>query len=221
MYQHGKRTKRKSGPRVFLQMAFILGLSFVVGAVLLKNDMASNNQEKTTVPILTEVAGAKDDTIEINEPLFTIRLPKDWVQSNRVQANKANYYEWKSTKQGGDDRLLRLHVDVMPESYKVARLLPVSSSSGGKLSVGNISGNCTDYAKDYSAGSNATILAKWENVVFNCDPISANQTIGTGTVDNGIAISVNNHSYFFYYQDHNVRIDDKMFVDIVKSFSAK
>ena len=53
------------------------------------------------------------------------------------------------------------------------------------------------------------------------DPISANQTIGTGTVQSGIAAKIGQHKYFFYYEDHNIRPDDKILQDALRSFVAR
>jgi len=224
MYQHGKKTRRKSNPKVFLHAAFVLGLALIVVALILHKDIVTNEGEHTTVPILTEVSETKGEVIDINEPLFSFQLPKDWIKSNRVQNTAGNYYEWKSTKQGGDDRRLQLHIDIMPASYKLVRLMPINPN-GNKLSVGNLSGNCIDFAKD--AGSqqrsqgNAPVEAKWEGVPFLCDPINANQTIGTGNPETGIATKVGSHNYFFYFEDHNIRPDDNILPAILKSFTAK
>ncbi|MCA9347961.1 hypothetical protein KC867_00965 [Candidatus Saccharibacteria bacterium] len=230
MYQHGKRARRKVGPKVFLQFAFILGLSFVIVALILKNDLSTGKKEKTNVPILSEVKANQDATISIHEPLFSLDLPQDWIQSNRVQNHVSNYYEWQSTKQGGDDRSLQLHIDTMPASHKLVRMLPLTVS-GNKFMVGNVSNDCVNYAKDIGtrldseANGNHPVEAKWENVTFMCDPITSNQTVGTGLVGGGIAadiVGVDNvsHSFFFYYEDRNVRMDDSILVNIVKSFEA-
>lgn len=228
MYQHGKKTKRKTGAKTFLQAAFVLGLSLVVVAIVLRNDLAHDQKEKTTVPIVTEISEGKDTTVDINEPLFTMKLPKDWTQSKKAQSNVTNFYEWHSSKQGGDDRMLQLHIDTMPPSYKIVRLLPVTVNNN-KLSTGNISGNCIEFSRDAGteqrAQGNSPSLAKWENVTFMCDPINNNQTIGTGTVGDTIGTilrgSSGEHRFFFYYEDHNIRPDDQILLNAVKSFMVK
>lgn len=228
MYQHGKRTKQKTGGKTFLQASFVIGLLFVIVALVLKSDLANNQKEKTAVPIITEVSGAKTDVADISEPLFSMKLPRDWSQSNRVQSNSANFYEWRSNKQGGNDRMLQLHIDTMPPSYKIVRMLPLTPH-GNRLNVGNISGNCIEFARDAGieqrTQGNAPSLAKWENVTFMCDPINNNQTIGTGAVGDtiGTVLKGNSgeHKFFFYYEDHNIRPDDQIFINAVKSFEAK
>lgn len=207
---------------MFLYAAVVFGVSLIGAAFILQRDLASNTKEKSPVPIVTEVSVEKEDVIQINEPLFTMALPVDWKQSNRVQASYANYYEWRSTKQGANDRTLRLHIDIMPSSYKLTRMLPLMID-GSKFLTGNVSGNCLNFATDTgeNRSSNAPVEAKWENVTFVCDPISANQTIGTGTAENGIAAKVGRHTYFFYYEDHNIRPDDQILISAVRSFVAR
>lgn len=222
MYQHGKRPKTKRNPKIFLQSAVFLGICLVAAALILHNDLTTDSKERTTVPIVTQIEEEKDDTIEVNEPLFSLELPSDWKQTNRVQEQYANFYEWRSTKTGVDNRMLRLHIDIMPASYKVVRMQPLSPS-GNKFIVGNLSGNCANFAKDISQQTSGAmpVEAKWEGITFICDPISNNQTIGTGTVEGGIAAELGSHRYFFYYEDLNIRPDDRLFQDILSSFRAK
>lgn len=196
----------------------------MVAALILQNDLTTSTDEKTTVPIVTQIEEEKDNTVSIDEPLFTLELPEDWKQTNRVQERYANYYEWRATKQGADNRTIRLHIDILPPTYKVVRMQPLTPSEN-KFLVGELSGNCINFASDAGTGQrasgNAPVEAKWENITFMCDPISNNQTIGTGTEASGIAAKLGGHNYFFYYEDHNIRPDDRIFQDALRSFRIK
>ena len=221
MYQHGKRTTRPKDKKVFLKTAFVLGIALIVVAIILRRDLSTSTKEKTTVPIVTEVGEVKGDVIKINEPLFVMELPADWSQTDRKNESYANYYEWHSSKKGGNDRRLLLHIDIMPTSYKITRLLPLIVSVN-KFNQGNISGHCVNFATAaVNNGSNAPVEAKWEGVTFVCDPIEANQTVGTGLAADGIGAKLGTHRFFFYYEDHNIRPDDKILQDAVRSFQAK
>lgn len=222
MYQLGKKTSRPKDRRVFLKTAFVFGVALIAAAWILHKDLTSTTDERTTVPIITEVAGAKDEVILINEPAFVMELPADWKQTNRVTENYANFYEWRSTKKGANDRRLQLHIDIMPKSYKLVRMQPLTAS-GNKFILGNISGNCMDFATKTGEerSSNAPVEAKWEGVRFICDPINANQTIGTGTVEGGITAKLGGHTFYFYFEDHNIRPDDKILQNALSSFRAK
>lgn len=222
MYQHGRKSKRKSGGKVFLQSITVLGLALVIGAYFLHKDLASSTSEKSTVPILTEVKDENADATEIREAEFSMKVPNGWTKTKRVQSNGANYYEY-TTSEKGQDRKLLVHVGTMPEVYKITRLQPIYAN-GNKLRLGNLSSNCADFAGSASSGSNEPLSAKWENITFICDPIVNNQTIGTGTSDSGIATQVQGNSgsrkFFFYYEDHNIRPDDKILTDILRTFEA-
>lgn len=224
MYQHGKRTKQPRGAAVFLATLGIIGVVVLVAWYIVHKDIAGSSGPKTQVPIITEIGEDKKDVIQINEPLFTFELPADWKQTNRVQSQAANFYEWRSTKAGADDRRLLLHIDTMPQSYKIVRMQPITPN-GGKFILGNLSDECINFAKDAGneqrAQGNAPVEAKWENVSFMCDPINANQTIGTGTVEGGIAAKLGSHNYFFYFEDHNIHPDSKILSDALKSFVAR
>lgn len=200
-------------------MALILGAAIVVGAFILHKDISTGSDERTTVPILTEVAESDKDVVKVNEPQFYLELPSDWVKSKRVQTNSANFYEWKSTKKGADDRRLLLHIDTMPASYKINKLLPLTPN-GYSVIQGNLSSECSNFSTAKSSGTN-TVEARWEDVTFVCDPIVNNQTIGTGTAGTGIGTKIGSHTYFFYYEDHNIRPDSAILTDAVKSFKAK
>src|SRR5690606_5693027 len=119
---------------------------------------------------------------------------------------------------------LLLHIDVMPASYKITRIQPLVVSGNG-FNLGNLSGHCISFAKDADAvrqsQGNAPVEAKWEDVLFMCDPIEANQTIGTGTAEGGIAAKIGKHKFFFYYEDHNIRPDDRILQNALRSFRAR
>lgn len=222
MYQHGRRTRKAKDKRVFLKTAFVFGVALIGAAWILHNDITNSTDERTTVPIITDVAGAKDETIKVNEPLFYLELPSDWKLARRVNKSYANFYEWESTKKAGNDRRLQLHIDIMPKSYKLVKMQPLIIGDG-KFIPGTTSGNCIDFVPESvsSRSGNKPIEAKWEGIKFICDPTSANQTIGTGTVEGGIAAKLGGHSYHFYYQDHNIRPDDSILREIISSFRAK
>lgn len=217
MYQHGKKSRRKSNPKVFLNAVALLGVSLIGVAWILHKDLATGTEKKTTVPIVTEVGEVKADVISINEPLFSLELPSDWKQTKRVQSRVANLYEWHATKPGSDGRRLVLHIDILPRSYKITQLQPLTPK-GDSFRLGTLSGNCRNFAQTVT--DTAPVEAKWENITFVCDPIVANQTIGTGSEEGGIGTRLGGHDYFFYYEDHNIRFDTKIFTDILKSFRA-
>ncbi len=220
LYQHGRKTKRQKSANTFLATLIIAGVVVLVAWWIVHKDIGSGSEAKTTVPIVTEVGAEKEAMLDINEPFFSFQLPADWKLLERKTGNGINAYIYKSTKKGGDDRMLYVHVDVMPRSYKITRLQPITPN-GNKFTLGNLSDNCINFAGEVNRTSNAPFPAKWENISFICDPITTNQTIGTGTEGTGIETRMGRHAYFFYWEDHNIRPDDKILRDALSSFRAK
>lgn len=224
MYQHGKKTKAPRNMAVFLATVGMVGVVILVAWWMIHNDVGSGANPKTTVPIVTEIGEDKGAKFKVDETLFTFELPEDWKFVEHMQGNSINAYVYMSTKKGGDDRKLTVHVDTMPSVYKIVKLQPLRPN-GSKFSLGNLSAECVNFAGSADRQGNDEFQAKWENVTFICDPITANQTIGTGTVEGGIAASLSGskgtHRYFFYFEDHNVRPEDKIFRDALQSFQAR
>lgn len=220
MYQHGRRTKAPKSANTLIATLIIMGLVVLGAWWIVHKDIGSNTGPKSTVPIITEVGEDKGSKLQISENFFSMELPADWKLLERRNESYINSYVYASTKKGADDRRLEVHVDIMPQSYKYVKLQPLAAN-GSKLILGNLSNDCVNFASGANRGSTAPLPAKWENITFTCDPISANQTIGTGSEAGGIKTTLGRHSFFFYYIDHNIRPDDKIFTDALRSFVAK
>jgi len=222
MYQHGRKTRRPRNAAIFFGTVVLAGLIIVISWLIVRKDIASTTAPKTTVPILSNIGEGEKQNI--NETLFSLDLPTDWKLQERRIEDYANYYSWVSTKKGADDRRLFLHINIMPPDYKLVRMLSVTPDAN-KLLLGNVSDECINFSggagRSVAAQGTATFEAKWENVSFVCDPIVANQTIGTGSVDGGIASQIGRNKFFFYYEDRNVRPDSNIMRQIVQSFRAK
>ncbi|MDQ3123883.1 MAG: hypothetical protein M3Q14_04335 [bacterium] len=226
LYQHGKRTRQTRNTKVFLGVFAIVGAALVTAALIVSKDIGNSTAPKTNVPIVTEVGENEEDKLQINEKLFSFKLPSDWKLLEK-RNDQNHFYVWTATKKGASDRKLTIYVDTMPGEPKIVRLQPITPENK-KLFLGNISGDCVGFAGNTSVNrqpkDTTPFNAKWENVSFLCDPIVNNQTVGTGTVSGGIATpltgSQGKHTYFFFYQDHNIRPDDKILIDALKSFQV-
>lgn len=226
MYQHGKRTKAPRNASVFLAALIIIGAVVLVAWYIVHKDVGNSTGPKTDVPIVTEVGvGDGGDKLRVDESLFSFELPADWkLLERKSDSDNINAYIYTATKKGADDRKLTIHVDIMPRSYKLVKMWPISPN-GSKFSLGNLSGDCLNFAGGAGARQqtqgNAPVPAKWENVSFVCDPIKNNQTIGTGTPDASIGTKLGQHTYFFYFEDHNIYPDDNILRGVLTSFQAK
>jgi hypothetical protein len=225
MYQHGKRTKQARSKAAFMATTIILSVVVLVGLYIVQKDIGNSTAPKTNVPIVTEVGFESDKNLQqISEPLFTMELPPDWKLVEKRSDQSANFYLWASTKKGADDRRLTLHIDLMPKSYKLVRLQPLIPN-GTSFMLGNLSDDCIGFAGGVNASDTTPIDAKWENVSFVCDPIKNNQTIGTGTQGGSIGTKLTGtnreHTFFFFYEDHNVNPDSTILRSAITSFRAK
>lgn len=227
MYQHGKRTRPPHNLSVFFATVVFVGVLLLIGWYLVHEDVGNATDPITNVPILTEVGeGAEDGVIKVDEFLFYFELPSDWkLQERKEDRPNINAWIWVATKKGIDDRRLTLHVDIIPKEYKLVKMQPLIPNSTTFL-LGNVSDNCINFAN--AAGhnsSNTPVPAKWDNVNFVCDPIVNNQTIGTGTPGGSIGTPLNGtrgrHTYYFFYEDHNVYPDDNILRAALQSFKAK
>jgi hypothetical protein len=207
---------------VFFATITTLGVIMLVGWYIVQNDVGNTTGPKTNVPIVTEVGFGEDGaTIEVNEPLFSFKLPVDWkLQERKSDPPNINAYTWVATNDGQDDRKLTLHVDIMPQSYKLVKMWPIMPNNNA-LSLGNLSDDCINFAGTNHSQSTAPVPAKWENVSFTCDPIKNNQTIGTGTPGSSIGTEIGNHTFFFFYEDYNIYPDDGILRGVLQSFQTK
>ncbi len=225
MYQHGKRVRQPRTAGVFLATIVVIGVVVLLAWFIIHKDISTSTAPKSNVPIITDLQTSNDATITINEDLFTMKLPKDWRLVEHKQSPEVNAYIWVATKKGQDDRRLTLHVDIMPPLHKVVKLQPLIPD-GDQVLLGNLSDDCINFAGGANAGQrkqgNEPFEAKWENVIFNCDPIINNQTIGTGTADNGIATILSGtkgkHAFFFFYEDYNIHPDSSILRRALDSF---
>jgi hypothetical protein len=223
MYQHGKRTKSPHSMSVFLATVVFVGILILIGWYIVHKDIGNTTAPKTNVPIVTEVGtGTGDEKLIVEETLFKMELPTNWkLQEKKTDIPNINAYIWVSTSKGADDRRLTLHIDIMPTSYKLVKMQPLTAN-GATFLVGNVSDDCINFANTAGqVSSTAPVPARWENVNFICDPIKNNQTIGTGTPGASIGTKLGSHTYYFYYEDYNIYPDNNILREVLQSFIAK
>jgi hypothetical protein len=170
----------------------------------------------------------QDDTsiTTFNEGIYSINLPSDWVYKGRDTGAIYNPYIFENTSGTTGSRVLDVYVDRLPTSLGVDLLLPVSASAN-HITIGTLSGKCTDFtSSDKSTNANGT-LARWSGINFICDT-SNSKTDVVGTSSSGAINSITltsptegYHSFFFTYTDTNSQPDYSIFTDAVASFTLK
>lgn len=226
MYRHNIRVRRHR--RVFTALYICLGVIavslLILGGLLLFGGKGKNDTEATAPS--AQVAVPVVPKITIKEAWFSFELPSDWKQEAH-ETRPYNYWIWKSTAKGIDDKTLTLYVDGPPPSFAINQLLPLSRANSGFV-LGNISANCNDFTVNVQAGLKAhqTMPSRWENIDFICDvPNFVNQAIGTGSTDGLNKITMTGptsgkHDYFFIYVDHNIHPESRYFTDAMNSFQV-
>lgn len=231
MYRIGKR-------RRFRKSTTFLGVLIVVGSIsfglwgLLMRDVKGVVVSSDDRLITTRVAGATTDEVVIDEPLFKLNLPGDWVLQKKDDRPVKAYY-FKSAKGGLGDggRTLVLYIDGQAGVYSMNRVVPVSAQ-GNKLSLGQISDNCAQFTGPGASSAQAAqslpdTVARWQNISFLCDLSHVNRNAtGISSAEGMNYVSVigpsgATHRYFMLYTDHNDQPDYTIFNGILTSFEAK
>jgi hypothetical protein len=228
-YKFGHRPARRRRTRFLISLGITLLIVGVVTSIVWLD--IRSNQAEPVQGASHEVAQLLDEdnnVKKIDEPTFTMELPSDWKQTERVQNARENSVTWQATKAHEDNRYLTVYVDIIPKTKAVTRML-VLSAQGNGLVVGEASSNCSTFTKhgDGSGRQDQDEPAKWQGLNFICDlGRSIDNEIGTGSTDgiNTIAVTgptKGKHNYFFVYTDHNIQPNTTIFYDALKSFKAK
>lgn len=229
-YNHHSVTHRRAFLIVVGITAVILGaVGFIIYRDISKNGNASVESEGR---IVGQVVG--DNTVaglKVDNELFSLELPEDWVELKTTDTKLEKSYSWQSTKENQSSRWIKLYVDRIPADIAVNRLLPVSVK-GSALSIGAVSDNCATFTEGgtldaHEASKLKPSPAQWQEVRFICDL--------PGVIDNKVGVSapgeVNSivmtgasggeHRYFFVYTDHTIQPNYTILKDAVESFRVR
>jgi hypothetical protein len=230
MYRIGHRARYRNGLTIVAGCIIIVSIGFGIWGLLTRDVrgvvITGDNQA-----ITTQVAGDSTDDITIDEPLFTMKLPKDWVLNKKDQTPNLVYY-FKATKKYADSRNLNIFIDdSSADLFAVNRMVPVTGLDN-KLSVGQVSDNCAQFTgtgtpSAQAAQSQKDTVARWQGVSFLCDLSHVNRNavgISSGEGINQVTLtgaSGQKHRYFLVYTDHSDQPDYSIFNDALASFEAK
>ncbi|PID32314.1 hypothetical protein CR970_00920 [Candidatus Saccharibacteria bacterium] len=171
------------------------------------------------------VGAERNDKVKIDEPSFTMYLPGDWEEVNRVQ--REGLITWRSTIEGQDARSLTIFVDNIPEKMPVNRIMPVTVNETS-LVPGDVSDNCTTFTgegEDADASTQTTAHGRWSGVDFICHMKGIDNQVGVGAPGaiNQVVMrgSDGEHRYFFLYIERNIQPNYVILSDILRSFRVK
>ena len=236
MYVLGKLLKRRLS-YVALMMVGLLtigSLGVLYWYILHKSSQEGNITN--TQPLNTTVAdNSGKNSLEVNEPLFSMVLPGSWKLAGTNVDGAYRSIQWQYIGGNSAGRWMRVYVDTIPASFGVNYLLPVSAESNG-LKLGTQSDSCVSFTKGATPDTTVdkstpikmeTLPSRWELVDFVCQNSRvSHRMVGTGSTQGITTVFVTGpihgrHAYFFVYNDDNYRPDFSIFKKVLTSFRAK
>lgn len=209
--------------RSFLAWCLFAVIIILIGIILWKlilKDSKTTVVNNDSTPVITQVE-ASDLSQKIDEPLFSLMLPRDWEQYQKTSKPHAHYF--RSTKENEDDRTLVLYINSNTDHITLNKLIPVTAQND-RLTVGAMSEDCANFVE--SGGVNRPSedrVVEWQSIKFVCDLSHINRN-AMGVSARGEAmnsVTVGNNKFFFLFTDHNHRPDALMPIKILESFRAK
>lgn len=229
-YHYRKKRKFKTKWRwaLLFFVILVIGVAGAIGYDVYRGQSKAQTGEAKLSQLSYD---SKGPWLKISEPTFTMQLPGDWREVNRIDSEYERGITWQSTKPKEDNRYLTLYIDKISKTKAVNKLLPIEAV-GNKIRHGQISENCASYTQGGSFNAADALKAKempakWEEVTFMCDlPKVFDNVVGTSSKEGINTLTVEGkttgkHSYFFVYTDHNVQPNYDILTDVIESFEAK
>ncbi|HVU60012.1 MAG TPA: hypothetical protein VHC98_04205 [Candidatus Saccharimonadales bacterium] len=222
MYQMGHRRARHSW---LLGAAAVLGLGVLAGGYLwLHTVLQAHTALHQSKPVTRTVAAATIPLQHLTEPAFTIDLPDGWHAADNPHT-PYTMYSWQGS---GNDatRRVDIYLDNLPTGLAVNRLLPVEADGDHLSIIGDVSDNCVNFTQKAVQGQ-ASVVAKWEGVTFNCDTGNYERdVVGIGSAEGGSGISLTGattgtHHLLITYTDNSANPDYTIFTAIVQRFRLR
>lgn len=225
MYQLGKQTKNRSmKPYVWLGVG---GVVLVVAALIVAGRMVGSHTTIVQSPGVTHVVSGDLPSNHYNEGVFALDMPTNWRFTGSTH-ELYNIYSWQSTEPGGANRQLDVYVDNSPQKLAVNRFLGLAPASNGLNILGQVSGNCSSFARPLTPGKGqSSVMASWQGVKFLCDVANSERNVvGAGSSGqlNGVSLvgkTTGRHSFFFTFTDRTASPSYADFYKALQSFEVK
>jgi hypothetical protein len=196
----------------------------VIAIVIIRG---TTTQQKTVVGPVTnggKIVAIGYPTQVVDEPFFTMKIPKTWQQTSYI--NNADQYtiSWMDKNQADDTRWLTIYIDKILPNIPINNLLPIKVHGDG-FSYSTISDNCTNLVTH--AINSQISTASYQGIDFYCNIADiVGEVIGTGSVGSINRTTITGptsgtHSYFFEYTERSGEPDYSYFDNALTSFRAK
>ena len=226
MYRYGENHIRR---RHYQMIAAAVAILLIIGGTLLtaRAFRTKTNIGPTPPAIVKQVTPPSVQTKEIDEPLFSLDLPKDWKLESHNTAGNNNIYTWANTTGNAGVRRLALYVDTPQTTLGINHAIAVQSNNDQITPASDVSDNCAGFTNRPTSGQTDTAMAKWDGLDFICDLGNyTRDVVGTVSSD-GINKTVvtgsttGDHSLFFTYTDNDNQPNYAIFVSALQSFRLK
>jgi hypothetical protein len=205
-----------------LLIALALGGYFLFQRFVSLGPMAGFTDDEVYVPY--EVP----DPLIVDEAYFSLELPGDWKEVDRVDTSEERSITWQSQRENRTERFFKIYIDTIPEKRAVNRLLPVRAE-GNSLQHGELSYNCLTLTDEGEMNREnvVPVLTSWQDVSFWCNlPEVLSNEIGIGSLEamNRVRVagrSQGEHEYFMVYSDATTSPSSSILLNAVRTFRAK
>lgn len=224
MYRLGERLNRKKRKRYLMAVILmaILLISLVTAYIVyqISHTKTTLHQSAGTV---VRVDIPNSATVNYDEGLFSVSLPKTWQQISQP-SSLYHIYSWRTLST--NSQTLDIYQDTIPTNFAVNRELAIQSEGNHLSIIGLVSDNCASFTKPTSNMVTGT-PAKWQGVNFLCDLANYERdVVGTGSSDGinsiGLTSNLNGlHHFFFVYINNTINPDFTTFYQILNSFNLK
>jgi hypothetical protein len=224
MYQLGKRSTHTKRALLVALVALLIALA-TTGLLLANHYLKPDTKLAQAQGLVTVVTAQRGEVQQINEPVFSLEIPKNW-KAVTAPKNPYNIYSWRGTTTEDAPRSLDIYVDTIPANFVVNRLMPVQVADNRLVILNTVSDNCANFT---GIGTQTpkpdSVKAKWAGVDFLCDMANINRNVtGIGSVGgiNTVTLSgpSGKHSFFFTYTDNSGQPDFTIFTAALQSFKT-
>ena len=208
-------------------MLAVVGAALIVVGVFYARSLTSDTKLKQSKPLTYYVPATTPPTAKVEEPLFTVELPTQWVNA---PAPNTPYtaYSWRGADKSDDNaRRLDIYIDTVPLSFAANRLTPVAVVDNHLQTTGPTSDNCSNFTDRSTMAQTGVAPSKWSGVNFLCDlsnyernVVVAGSTEGVNTITL-TGTTTGTHRVLLVYTDNSASPNFAIFAAIIQSFSLR
>lgn len=208
---------------VYLGMFVIL---LVIIGLFALHSLRNETSIGPTPPAITNtVAVNSTKTRNIDEPMFSLSLPADWILASHSEKPQV-VYVWESTDKKEAGRSIELYLDTLPKTMGVNRALSVQANGNRITPVGDVSDNCASFTSPTAGQPAVATPAKWGGAAFLCDLGNFERdVVGIVSSDGINELSITGqsgtHAVFLTFTDNNIQPDFNIFISALQSFRMK